>query len=1133
MRMFRLWLIGAMALCASAATGQVVLPAHPTPEKPAKADVKADAKSRKHGDLPLKPERKLQFTTHEGTWLSVDVSPDGETIVFDLLGDLYTIPIDGGEATRITSGLPFDSQPRFSPDGAWIAYISDASGADNLWIAHADGSDAKALTHYKGGEIASPIWTPDSEYVIVSRVSAGIGGYALWMHHVKGGSGVPLATAPAPSGRPGQPGRGGPQTSKLGAFPSPDGKYLYYAQRPPGGLYNATFPIWQIARRNLTTGDVDRLTQEQGSAMRPVLSPDGRLLVYATRKEANTALRVEDLVTGENRELIYPVQRDDQESRATRDLMPGYAFTPDGESLIVFFNGTIHRVDIATGDAKTIEFVADVDVDLGPRLHFPQTEATGPVRARIIQTPSQSPDGSRIAFSALTRIYTVALPDGEPAQLTRDDERAFQPAWSPDGRSIAYITWTAQGGHLWKKRADGSGRPVRVSRTSAFYSNPVWSPDGSKIVCLRASARERTYAGVDFGSVPGMDLVWFDATGGEANLIAPSRGVGSPHFGPERDRIYVYSNAGLISMRLDGTDRRTHLKITGPGFYSARGPVPADDARISPDGRWALAHARNQLYLIALPHVGGPPPTVNVMAPSMPVKQLTDIGADYFDWADDGETITWAVGASFFRMPMDKVSFEPEKPKANKPADNNENEDAAAEHEDDNGPDADDDDAVDADAEEVETPALYEEFPVVIEVPRHTPQGTIVLRGATVVTMRGEEVIKKADVIVKDNRIVHVGSEGSRAVPDGARIFDVSGKYIVPGFVDTHAHWTEIRRGVLDTQNWSFLANLAYGVTAGLDVQTSTNDMFAYEDLVDAGIILGLRAHSTGPGVFSNNAFKSVDEVKKVLKKYRDYYGTHNIKAYLTGNRKVREWVVEASKELEMMPTTEGALDIKLDMTHAIDGMAGSEHAMPIVPLFDDVVQLFAQSQTSYTPTLLVLYGGPWAENYFYTTEEVHDDVKLNRFMPHNVVDAKSKRRPWFRKDEHAFPRMAAQAAKILRAGGNVGIGSHGQLQGLGYHWEMWALQSGGMTPMETLRVATIGSAKIIGRETEVGSIEPGKFADMVILDKNPLENIRNTNTIRYVMKNGEMFEGDTLRQVWPVMRSLEPLWWWKGDERD
>jgi hypothetical protein len=314
-------------------------------------------------------------------------------------------------------------------------------------------------------------------------------------------------------------------------------------------------------------------------------------------------------------------------------------------------------------------------------------------------------------------------------------------------------------------------------------------------------------------------------------------------------------------------------------------------------------------------------------------------------------------------------------------------------------------------------------------------------------------------------------------------------------------------------------------------VQTGTNDMFAYQDLVDTGDIIGLRAFSTGPGVFSDNNFQSTEEVKGVLTKYKKYYGTHNIKSYVVGNRKQRQFMVEASKELEMMPTTEGALDLKLNLTHVIDGFHGNEHTLPITPLYKDVLQMFAQSGIAETPTLIVNYGGPFGEDYFYESTNVHDDAKLNHFTPHRIIDEKTKRRGgWFRKDEFAFPKLAAQMAKLERAGGLVGVGSHGQLQGLGYHWEMWMLASGGMTPMEVLRCATVNGSHIVGRPQDIGSIEPGKLADLLILDKNPLEDIHNTNSVHWVMKNGELFEGDTLDQIWPEQKKLEPLFFWNYD---
>ncbi len=1066
------------------------------------AEAPEGPKGKEKEGLPLEPTRRIEFETDEATWLSLDVAPDGQSLLLEIAGDLYTLPIEGGEARAVLTGPPFESQPRFSPDGSWIAFLSDRTGAENVWIAKPDGSDAKKLSDDKDSEFASPTWSADGRYVIASRTNWGQSTYELWMYHVDGGAGVQLTKAkPDPKTPRNQ------RSNAIGAVASPDGRYLYYARKNGGFQYNATFPLWQVARMDLRSGHEDVLTQEQGSAIRPLLSPDGKKLVYGTRFDGETGLRIRDLATGADDWLHYPIQRDDQESAFTRDLLPGYDFTPDGENVVTTSGGKILKVEVATGNAAPIAFTAKIAQDLGPALRFPRRVEDGPVRARLIQDPTLSPDGRRLAFSSLTRLYVMDLPSGTPSRILPEGKRAFQPSWSPDGNWLAYSTWSGGEGHIEKIPSAG-GTPERLTREAAFYSDPVWSPDGARVVALRAGAYDRFSSPIDFGVVPGMDLVWIPAAGGDASLVLPARGLGKPHFGSDPDRIYLYLSPpgfgdsgehGLVSLRFDGTDRRQHLKVVGPGIYFNEEPVGASDARVSPDGNWTLTHVASQLYLIAVPPVGQAP-TVDIGKPAVPVKKLTDVGADYFGWSDGGRIIEWAIGSTLFRRPLASVVFA----------------------------------AKESASTEESTPPLFapaeaeadvQRIEVAVEVPRTAPDGVVVLRGARVVTMRGDEVLNRADVVVRGSRIESVGPRGR--APEGASVIDVRGKTIVPGFVDTHAHWFEIRRGILDVDNWSFLANLAYGVTAGLDVQTSTNDMFAYQDLVDAGEVLGPRAYSTGPGIFSDNQFESLDHAKSVLRRYQEHYRTRNLKSYIVGNRRQRQFVVQAAKDLEMMPTTEGALDLKLDLTHVLDGFSGNEHSFPIVPLYKDVVELVARSGISYTPTLLVAYGGPFAENYYYTSTEVHDDEKLNRFLPHNLIDSNTQRRPWFREEEHVFQKTAAQAAKIVRAGGRVGVGSHGQLQGLGYHWEMWSLASGGLTPMETLRAATLHGAEIVGLAQDLGSIEPGKLADLVVLDANPLEDIHNTNTVRYVVKNGEVFEGSTLDRIWPSEKKLPLLWWW------
>lgn len=1083
-------------------------PGFPTAQE--KQDEKKETADKdKKKNLPLEPDRTISFDTTEGSWISLDVAPDGRQIVFELLGDLYTVAMEGGTATPMMPGLMFDSQPRFSPDGSKIVFLSDRSGDENIWIANRDGSDPKAITKGKTTRYWSPEWTPDGKYIVVSRSGAPPGGTQLWLYHVDGGSGVNLTGSEERR-----------QLNPLGAAVGRDDRFVYFTERTAAGsVYNQMNFRWQLGVYDRHTGENFRMSDELGSAMRPVLSPDGRWLVYATRWDAQTGLRVRDLKSGDDSWLIYPVTRDDQESASTRDLMPGSSFTPDSKALITSFDGGIWRVDVPSGEATPIPFTARIEQKLGPKVHFEYPIDEGPVRAQQIRSPRLSPDGTKLAFTALDRLWLMDYPSGKPRRVSSMDAGEHQPAWSPDGRSIAFVSWSdADGGHVYRVAADG-GAPQKLTQIASFYADPVYALDGQRIVVVRGPRAERQE---DFSPQgrggQAMELVWLPAGGGETTLITPFRGQGRPHFAKDPGRIYAWEGSrGLVSFRFDGTDRKTHVKVTGYKNPNAEQASNASEVIMGPDGEHAIAEAQHHVYLLTVPVKGGDAPTVALASPdsaSVPVKKLTTVGGEFLSWAAHGKSVTFALGRTLFKYDLDVARAAEEK----------ERKEAEAKKDTDKKPEPE---KKDEKPEPKKKPA-YEpvQTEIIVESPRARPSGTVVLRGARVITMKANEVIDNADIVVTDNRIVAVGRRGQVKLPGGARTIDVTGKTIMPGLVDVHAHiwpaWNVHR-----TQVWEYLANLAYGVTTTRDPQTATTDVLAYRDLVETGQMIGPRVFGTGPGVFSQDNVQSLDEARDVLKRYSQYWDTKTIKQYMAGSRQQRQWIIMAAKEQKLMPTLEGGLDLKLNLTQILDGYAGLEHTLPIMPLYKDVVQLVAQSGIVYTPTLLVQYGGPWAENYFYETTDVHGDRKMRRFAPHSDLDSTVLRRPWFHEQEYSFPLAAKVLADIVAAGGKVAMGGHGQRQGIQCHWELWAIASGGMPVHDVLKVGTLFGAEGIGMGKDLGSIEKGKLADLVVLDKNPLENIRNTNSIRYVMKNGELFEGDTLDQIWPQQKKLPRQYWW------
>lgn len=1042
--------------------------------------------------------RTISFTTDEGTWLSPDVSPDGRMIVFDMVGDIWVLPIEGGAARPLTraSGIALNFHAVFSPNGSSIAFISDRDGQDNIWVMNADGSNPRKVSSQREKRMALPAWTPDGNYIIARTGgdSNNDGRGELWMWHIDGGMGVRIT---------------GETVSASWPEVSPDGRYIYYEEvvaipgdrNPARGLYQLRRLDRQTAKILEITSGVGPLQdggggrRSSGGAVAPAISPDGRWLAFGRRiadgtqmiagREygPRTALWLRDLQTGAERIVMDPITTDVQE-RNNNGALPRYSWTPDGKSIVIPEGGKLRRLDVASGRVATIPFTARVEKAISERVYAPIRIADGPVDIRMMRYHTASPDGRVLAFVAVDKIWLMDLPNGKTRRLTPESFTAqeYAPAWSPDGSWLAFTSWSdSVYGHLWKVPKVG-GAPQRLTQLPGMYLNPAWSPDGQRVVVARGSGEMlRGRMPSDEGS---FNLEWVPAAGGAVQLITEvtSRGgkVVAPKFGPDGRIFYLETAQGggggqgagatFRSVRLDGLDARSHLILEA-----------ADEAAPSPDGRW-LAFARgDNVFLAPLPWpgAGGEPVRLTVAQPSIPLRRLSLEGGNFPNWVG-ANVVEWGSANRYFRHRVDGRSTDTVR--------------------------------------------------VALQVPRAGARGTVALTGARIVTMGGDSVLASGDVVVQDGRIAALGESGRVAIPAGARRIDVTGKTIIPGLIDAHKHTAREARDVLSQQSWEMASNLAHGITTALEPSGTPEAIFTMAEVVESGLQLGPRMYSTGPSLSSGTAARrgnidTFEDARHEVNRLKSY-GARAIKEYQLRRRDQRQKTVEATREAALMSTCEGDSDHLEYIAIAMDGHTGCEHPILTLPLYRDVTQFLGQAGFFYSPTLNVGGAGPWGEDFYYQESDIWKSPKLQRFIPWRWLYPHTQRRMLRPVSSYPFPITVQGVADIVAAGGYGTIGAHGQLQGIDSHFELWQMASA-MTPMQALRTATLFPAMFIGVDRDVGSIAVGKLADLVVLNSNPLDNIRNSTDIRYVMKAGVLYDGNSLDQIWPVAKPFPKFFWY------
>ena len=1049
---------------------------------------KPDEDKKNAWDVSAPPgeRRDVPIDTRSGTWMSVDVSPDGKRIAFDMLGDIYELPIEGGEARALASGLAWDMQPRYSPDGKWIAFTSDRAGGDNLWIMDASGGGTRQITKETFRLLNNPVWHPSGRYVagrkhFTTRRSLGTG--EIWLYSLDGGEGVMLVKRPSEEFQ-----------KELGepAF-SPDGKYVYYSQNvTPGPIFeyaqDTNRAVFAIRRHELATGETNDAVNQPGGAARPTPSPDGRWLAYVHRVRTpnafETTLFVKDLVSGQERQLYADLDRDMQETWAVHGVYPNMDWLPDSTSLVFWAGGGIKRIDVASGAVSDIPFhVKDTRTTLvPPRLDI--AVAPDEVQSRMARFATVSPDGKQVVFESFGRLWLRNVAEGAPRRLTRDETAAFElfPSWSRDGKRIAFVRWTDAGLGEVHVVAAGGGRSRAVSQQPGHYQRPRFSPDGKSIVVERSTGGRLTSP--MWSADPGIYRLPVDG-GAAVRLTDEGR---EPHFVGNEGRIYFTADKSpakesepaheLVSVDANGQDRHVHARSN----Y-------ANNLELSPTGEWLAFIENYQVYVVPMPPGGTM--DLSLQTKAVPQRRASDIGGTYINWID-GDTLSWTLAASLYNAEVAEL-FASDKPE-------------------------------EAHGKVVANLSMTR--------PADKPRGVVALTGARIVTMNdARQVIENGTILVRDNRIVAVGASGAVEIPADAQRLDLAGRTVLPGIIDAHAHGPQGVNDLVPRQNWSTLAHLALGVTTVHDPSNNATEIFTASEYQRTGEILAPRIFSTGDVVYGarSEGFASIDKLEDARNHIQRLkaQGAISIKNYNQPRRDQRQMVTTAAREAGMLVVCEGGSLYHMDMSMVADGNTSIEHNVPPERFYDDVLQFWPPTKVAYTPTLVVTYSGPGSEHFFYQESEVWAHPILSRYVPPQILQPRSVRRQMApESDYQPYRDSAANAKRLMELGMLVNTGAHGQREGLGSHWEIWAFVQGGMSPMQALQAATIDPARHLGMARDLGSIENGKLADLLIVEGNPLEDIRATDDIAYVVLNGRIYEGGTLTEKVSGQRKLAPFYW-------
>ena len=730
---------------------------------------------------------------------------------------------------------------------------------------------------------------------------------------------------------------------------------------------------------------------------------------------------------------------------------------PTGD-LVYTADGKIKRRPAAGGAARTIEFSADVSFTrpaFVPKRH--RFDLTGPQPVRGITYPALSPDGRQVAFAALGDLWLMAA-DGAPRRLNTDAALDTAPAWSPDGKSFAYSSDRGGGMNIWIHDVE-SGADRQLTHLPIAATLPAWSRDGARIAFVDAD-----------GQLQVVDV----AAGAVRKIHDRLNEPGRPSWSPDGSAVVVSSLKVYSTRFREGTNEVLRVPIDGSGdrWFD---PAPHKSIGMredygpvwSPDGTQMAAIVDGLLAAWPVGRDGAP------LGPPRPLS--TELAASP-TWSGDSKQILYQTDTGMTIV------------------------DVAARR------------------------TLREIAPRLTWVPApphyiaSTPSAkdrTTTIHAGRFWDGRADALRRDVDILIEGDRITSVEPHRS---PHAGTSIDASNETVIPGLIEIHTHLSQNFGEALGR------AFLSWGITTARNPATNTFEAMEARESFESGARVGPRLITTGepfdgtriyyPG---GTSLGDTGQVPLELQHAKDF-GYDFIKTYVRLPDLMQKRIIEAAHAMGMPVTSHElypAVAYGADGVEHIRGTSRRGYSPKVSALmrsYRDVIDLLTASQMTLTPTIGI-QGGFRLQTL--RDPSWMDDARIQKLYPSSVLQRwrGETRTPASPAALEEAQRLVAPQERtvfaVVRGGGRVTAGTDAPINpyGLSLLMELENYAAGGLTPAEVLRTATTVSAEATGVGADIGSIEPGKLADLTFIDGDPLSNIKDLRRVRRVMKDGRMYD--------------------------